>query len=228
MILLFNERWFILLNYSSLNMARPSRKEILQDFRTRSLLEATRKVLANEGFEAVTMERVAHEAGITKGGIYLYFRNKDQMIFTALEEIASEMMQEIETRLDPAAHPWERLCQVVSAQLDSMERHKDVLRTLLLIRWVMSNSRQRKKWQRLLKYRHRHLERIRQILEDGLKQKAFSPIDTAAGAFYINEMAIGTAQRRMMGLSGSTLEEDRQSLIEFIKPLVLEQKSLST
>lgn len=209
-------------------MARPSRKEILQDFRTRSLLEATRKTLANEGFEAVTMERVAQEAGIAKGGIYLYFRNKDQMIFTALEEIASEMTQEIDTQMDPGAHPWERLCQVVSAQLDSMERHKDVLRTLLLIRWHMGNSRQRKKWQRLLKYRTRHLERIRAILDEGLRANIFRLLDTAAGAFYINEMAIGTAQRRMMGLSGSSLEEDRRSLIEFIKPLVLDQKTLST
>ncbi len=209
-------------------MARPSRKEILQDFRTRSLLEATRKILADEGFEAVTMERVAQEAGITKGGIYLYFRNKDQMIFTALEEIASEMMQEIDTRVDPRGYPWERLCQVLSAQLDSMERHKDVLRTLLLIRWHMGNSRQRKKWQRLLKYRAKHLERLRAILDEGLRTNIFRLLDTAAGAFYINEMTIGIAQRRMMGLSGSSLEEDRQSLIEFIKPLVLDQKTLST
>ncbi len=209
-------------------MARPSRKEILQDFRTRSLLEATRKILANEGFEAVTMERVAQEARIAKGGIYLYFRNKDRMIFAALEEIASEMTREIDTRVDPGAHPWERLCQVVSAQLDSMERHKDVLRTLLLIRWHMGNSRQRKKWQRLLKYRTRHLERIRAILDEGLGANIFRFLDTAASAFYINEMAIGTAQRRMMGLGGSSLEEDRRSLIEFIKPLVLEEKTLST
>ena len=74
-------------------MARPSRKEILQDFRTRSLLEATRRIIAAEGFDAVTMERVAGEAGITKGSIYLYFRNKDRMIFGALEEIIRSLLR---------------------------------------------------------------------------------------------------------------------------------------
>lgn len=208
-------------------MPRPSRKDILQEFRTRSLLEATRKIIAAEGFDAVTMERVAREAGITKGGIYLYFRNKDQMIFAALEEIATEMLREIAAQVDIKSDPWQRLRQLVRAQLDSMERHKDVLRTLLLVRWYMSNSRERKQWRRLLRYRRKHLERMRGILADGLKAKIFCPMNQAATAFYINEMTISTAQRRMMGLSRSSLERDTQGLIEFIRRLVQDQKTLS-
>lgn len=205
-------------------MARPSKKGILQDFRTRSLLEATRRIIASEGFDAVTMERVAREAGITKGGIYLYFRNKDQMIITALEEIASEMLREIEMRIDPEAHAWERLCQMVRAQLESMERHKDILRTLLLVRWYLSDRRERKKWLRLLQYRQRHLGHIQAILDEGLKGKIFYPMDAAAAAFYINEMTISTAQRRLMGLSPSSLEQDTQGLIRFLGPLLRHEK----
>ena len=205
-------------------MARLSRKEILQDFRTRSLLEATRKIIATEGFDAVTMERVARAAGITKGGIYLYFRNKDQMIFTALEEIASEMLREIETRVDSKARAWERLCQAVRAQLESMERHRDILRTLLLVRWYLSDRRERKKWQRLLQYREKHLGRLKSILDDGLRRKIFYPMDTAAAAFYINEMTIVTAQRRIMGLSRSSLEQDLKGLIHFIALLLHDKK----
>lgn len=205
-------------------MARISRKDILQDFRTRSLLEATRKIIATEGFDAVTMERVARQAGITKGGIYLYFRNKDQMIFTALEAIASEMLREIETRVDSQAHAWERLCQAVRAQLESMERHRDILRTLLLVRWYLSDRREGKKWRRLLQYREQHLGRLKAILDDGLRRKIFYPMDTADAAFYINEMIIVTAQRRIMGLSRSSLEEDTEALIRFMARLAHDKK----
>jgi AcrR family transcriptional regulator len=214
------------MNGGSATVARPSRKEILYDFRRRSLLEATRKVIATEGFDAVTMERIARAAGIAKGGIYLYFRNKDEMTFTALEEIAVAMMEEIESRIDPGADPWERLCQLVRAQLDGMERHRDILRTLLLVRWYLSNSSQRKKWQRLLRYRTRHLDRIRAILQEGVAQQRFGPLDPAAAAFYINELTIGTAQRRIMGLSGASLEQDAQGLVRFLEPLVREPKGL--
>jgi len=207
-------------------MARLSRRDILQDFRTRSLLGATRKIIATEGFDAVTMERVAREAGITKGGIYLYFRNKDQLILTTLEAIALEMLREIETQLNPKTHAWERLCQVIRAQLESMERHKDVLRTLLLVRWHMSDRRERKKWLRLMHHREGHLGRLKAILDDGLRKKIFYPLDTAAAAFYINEMTISTAQRRIMGLSRSSLQQDTQGLIRFIALLLRGKKHL--
>ncbi|MBI2988126.1 MAG: TetR/AcrR family transcriptional regulator [Deltaproteobacteria bacterium] len=208
-------------------MARLSRKDILQDFRSRSLLEATRRIIATEGFDAVTMERVARRAGIAKGGIYLYFRNKDQMILAALEAIASEMLREIETQVDLRVDAWARLCQLVRAQMEAMERHKDILRTLLLVRWQMSDRRERKKWRRLLRYRERHLGRLKAILDEGLKQKVFHPIDTAAAAFYINEMTISTAQRRVMGFSQSSLEGDTQGLMRFIAGLLSDKKSLN-
>ena len=207
-------------------MARVSRKHILQDFRTRSLLEATRKIIATEGFDAVTMERVAREAGITKGGICLYFRNKDQLILMTLEAIALEMLREIESNVDPKANAWERLCQAIRAQLETLERHKDVLRTLLLIRWHMSDRRERKKWLRLMQHREVHLGRLKTILEDGLRKKIFYPLDTAVAAFYINEMTISTAQRRIMGLSGSSLQKDTQGLIRFMALLLRGKKHL--
>lgn len=207
-------------------MTRISRTEILQDFRTRSLLEATRKIIATEGFGATTMERVASEAGITKGAIYLYFRDKDQMIMAALEEIASKMLQEIESALDPEALPWEKLCQVVRAQMESMEAHKDVLRTVLLLRWLLGDRQERKKWTRLLRYRERHLEGLKAILDEGVRLGTFHSMDTALTAFYINEMAISTAQKRMIGLSRSPLKRDTQGLIRFIALLLRDKKNL--
>jgi AcrR family transcriptional regulator len=191
-------------------------------------LEATRRIIATEGFDAVTMERVAEEAGITKGGIYLYFRNKDQMIMAALEEIATQMFREIESELDPKALPWRKLCQVVRAQMESMERRRDVLRTLLLVRWFLSDGHGRKKWRRLLQYRERHLSRLKAILDEGLRQKIFCPMDTTRAAFYINEIIISTAQMRVMGFSQSSLERDTHGLIRFIASLLQEKKSYTS
>ena len=206
-------------------MARVSRREILQSFRTRSILEATRKTIAAQGFDAVTMERVAKEAGITKGGVYLYFRNKDEMVLAAIEEIASKMIGELETRVEPRAAPWERLCQIVRAQLEIMERHKDLLRTLLLDRRLLRDSPGGKQSQRLLRYRKRHEGQLKKILDEGVRGKKFHAVDTARAAFYINEMTISTALKRMIGLSRAPLEEETQGLIRFLTLLLREKRS---
>jgi len=196
--------------------ATASRKEVLQNFRTRSLLEATRKVIAAGGFDAVTMERVGAEAGMTKGTIYLYFRNKDHLILAAVEEMAAEMLRQIEARVDLTAAPWDRLCQTIRAQLDIMEEQKDLLRVLLLDRRLLRDSPRGKQARRLLKYREKHEAALKNLLDEGVKQKTFQAMDTGLAAFYINEMTISTAVRRMIGRSANPLERDAHDLIAFV------------
>jgi AcrR family transcriptional regulator len=200
-----------------------SRKEVLQSFRTRSLLEATRKVIAAGGFDAVTMERVGAEAGMTKGAIYLYFRNKDHLILDAIEEMASEMLRKIQARVDPKAPPWERLCTTIQAQLEIMEEQKDLLRVLLLDRRLLRDNPRGNQARRLLKYRERHEARLKNLLDEGIKEKIFPAMDTALAAFYINEMTISTAVRRMIGRSANSLERDTRDLIGFVG--ILRRKS---
>ncbi|MGH8513303.1 MAG: hypothetical protein ACREV8_05065, partial [Gammaproteobacteria bacterium] len=75
----------------------------------------------------------------------------------------------------------------------------------------------------LLKYRERHEARLKKLLDEGIKQKIFPAMDTALAAFYINEMTISTAGRRMMGRSAKSLERDTQDLIGFVG--ILRRKS---
>jgi AcrR family transcriptional regulator len=207
-------------------MAKVSRKQILQNFRSRSLLESTRRLIAAEGFDAVTMERVADEAGITKGAIYLYFRNKDQMILAAVEEIAAEMVRGIARRVDPRAEPWDHLCQLIRAQLAIMEENKELLRTLLLDRRLLKNGRRGGQARRLLKHRQKHEADIKGVLAKGVRQKVFQSMDTARAAFYVNEMTVSTAQRRLFALTQSSLEQETEGLIRFVG-LLLRNKNFN-
>lgn len=205
-------------------MATISRREILRDFRTRSVLEATRKIISREGFDAVTMERVAREAGITKGAIYLYFRNKQEMVLLAIEEIASEIVDAVERRMNSHALPWEKLCQLVRSQIEIMEQHGELLRALLLDRRLLSDSPAGEQTRRLLRFRKRHEANIKQILDEGVRKKTFHPVDTASAAFYINEMATSAVQKRVLGLSRLSREEETRALIRFLS-LLLRKKS---
>src|ERR1044071_494403 len=107
------------------SLKKVSRKELLNGYRTRSLLAATRKVIAQGGFDAVTMERVSAEAGLTKGAVYLYFANKEQLILAAVEEISSDMVERIEVQGDAEAGPWERLLQTRPAPPTSTAIQRD-------------------------------------------------------------------------------------------------------
>ena len=201
-------------------MGKISHKQVLQDFRRRSILDATRRLIARRGFDAATMEQVGRDAGITKGAIYLYFRNKDQMILAAVEETAAEMVRRIEARINARSDPWEQLCESIRAQMAIMEENGELLRTLLIDRRLMKDSPGGRRARRLLKYKRRHEAGIRRLLEAGLRRKIFRPLDVARVAFYLNELAVSTCQKRLLGLTRASLKTETEALIRFVSLLL--------
>ena len=51
-----------------------------RDERRTAIVDAARRVLASGGFEAATIARIAQEAGISIGTVYLYFTNREDLL----------------------------------------------------------------------------------------------------------------------------------------------------
>ena len=55
------------------------------DDRPHELLEAALRVFASQGYRNARLEQVAAAAGVTKGALYHYFRNKEALLLRVLE-----------------------------------------------------------------------------------------------------------------------------------------------
>ena len=51
------------------------------------ILAAAERVFARHGFFAAKVSEIAKEAGVADGTIYLYFKNKDELLEEELEEV---------------------------------------------------------------------------------------------------------------------------------------------
>jgi AcrR family transcriptional regulator len=60
-------------------MGIQERKEREKERRRQQIMVAAKRVFANRGFAKSTMEDIAHEAELSPGTIYLYFKNKDEL-----------------------------------------------------------------------------------------------------------------------------------------------------
>jgi AcrR family transcriptional regulator len=60
------------------------------------IIEAARKLLAEEGYDGVTMKQVAREAGVAQGLIHYYFSGKDEILLEVLMEASREYARETE------------------------------------------------------------------------------------------------------------------------------------
>jgi AcrR family transcriptional regulator len=81
---------------------RPSRKQ--------DLIKAAVRVVLDDGVAGLTIDAVARQAGVTKGGVQYHFASKDQLITELLTDALSAMDQALEevVSADPTAGAWHR------------------------------------------------------------------------------------------------------------------------
>jgi AcrR family transcriptional regulator len=71
---------------------------------TRARLVATaRAMFLRDGYASTSLERVAEEAGYSKGAVYSNFGGKDDLCLAVLDSIQSEVAEAVLTALDGAA-----------------------------------------------------------------------------------------------------------------------------
>lgn len=89
-------------------MTQPSvtaqRRAEEKELRSQSMLDATERVLARKGFDALTMGDVAKEARLSRGLVYVYFQDKVDL----LNALAFRAQTEITARFQAAVDAHER------------------------------------------------------------------------------------------------------------------------
>jgi len=66
------------------------------------IIEGARRVFIDKGFEAASMNDITREAGVSKGTIYVYFANKEELFEALIEEERSTIFKNMYDVLDHA------------------------------------------------------------------------------------------------------------------------------
>jgi len=72
---------------------KPSRKELERHRRKADILIAARELFINKGFASATLEEVAQAAEFSKGTIYNYFANKEDLLWGLIEQFLEESVE---------------------------------------------------------------------------------------------------------------------------------------
>lgn len=72
-------------------MIRARRTERQPEALRQRLLDATAGIAAAQGLHAVTIQSVSHAAGVTKGGLFHHFANKDELIQAVIRQQLRQM-----------------------------------------------------------------------------------------------------------------------------------------
>lgn len=98
-------------------MTRPTLKERQHKLREDAILESTQRLLAADGYAAMTMDDVANDVGISKATLYQHFRSKEDLVVNVVLKNIIQVVSRIEA-LDPALPAVTRLGEVVRLIID--------------------------------------------------------------------------------------------------------------
>src|SRR5207244_10259207 len=84
---------------------RARQKQLLRQ----QILDAARALLVREGYDSLSMRRVAERIDYSPTAIYLHFKDKQELVFSLCEESFAKLVHELETLADEYPDPLVRL-----------------------------------------------------------------------------------------------------------------------
>src|SRR3972149_2594930 len=135
------------------------------------ILRAAIRIFSQKGYFNSKISEIARLAGVADGTIYLYFKNKDDLLISLLEEKMGEVVAEIRVRGADEGDALSRLRIFIRNHMDLLTREAG------LIEVIQVELRQSKKFMKeyvpvkFLEY----LDVISGILEDGKREGVFRP-----------------------------------------------------
>ena len=190
-----------------------TKEEVIKEFRVREILEAARRVMARYGMQGTTVDRVAEEAKVAKGTIYLYFQSKDELVHAAVLEGLREMVAETVRSDDPSMPPLDRIRNLILAQYRIQASNQDFLKTL-----IIGNSLdievESQAGRDFMRVYAGYLDFVASVLQDAIDRGAIRPIDSQFAGFMLGELITGSLRRRLLKLASTPLEADADAVVE--------------
>ncbi len=89
------------------------------------ILEAAVRVFARQGFYQSTIAQIAKEAGVADGTIYLYFKNKDDILVQFFSYRTKQVFESFREEVDRAQTSADKLRNLVRRHLAEFQRDRD-------------------------------------------------------------------------------------------------------
>lgn len=93
----------------------------------KKIVDAAGEIFSSKGYAAANMRDIARAAGTSVGGVYLYFKNKEELYKSLISEKRSSLNGVIEMSSAQARTAAEALSAFVKLNLDYAVKHKEFI-----------------------------------------------------------------------------------------------------
>jgi AcrR family transcriptional regulator len=193
-----------------------SKEEVVHDFRVQTIQDATMRVIARKGIAAATMQDIAEEAGVAKGTIYLYFRDRDELVEKTFESAMSQLHGKIDAALEAEGTFADRLRAMLTAVTSFFETNREFFRLYISMRLPEGSPQQQRRQKRTCQPQYQaRVERVAEVLRKAMESGEIRSTDPRRLALFIIEGSNAVIIERVMSEAPPS-EDDVAFLAETI------------
>lgn len=120
-------------------------------------------MFARHGYHQSTVAKIAREAGVADGTIYLYFKNKDDILVQFFKYKTKQVFERFRAEVDCGGSAGEKLRNLVRRHLEEFQRDRD----LAIVYQTETHRLTRRAEEQIKEMSQMYLDIIAEIVENG-------------------------------------------------------------
>jgi AcrR family transcriptional regulator len=179
------------------------KKAVLETLMRETLFSAAEKLIQEEGWKGATVERIAQEAGIAKGTVYNYFRDKREILSSLLERNTEDIRLFVRSLNLEKENPRHLLENILKKILDNLYEKRGLIAATIQAYYEDMDLRRDFEPHHKMQEKHPLWEVrscIRKVIAKGVDTGDFSPVDPVMAETALNAIIMGVAKQFAMDM----------------------------
>ncbi len=187
--------------------------------RRAKLIQAATEVFIEHGYENMTMKHVMEKASVSRGGLYQYFENKEDLFEAVIQSQQTEALDlSIQTMIESQGTYWDALLMTFLGKEKTPNDRMDPLAPSKLEYFITGRNDKRRLEHARERY-HSAIKLTTKLIEDGERVGEFTPrFEKQVIAKSIISWIDGTAlSHSVLGPDETDLKKQSTLLIEYLE-----------
>ncbi len=192
-----------------------TRSEVANE-RKNQIVKATVDCISRYGYNNFSMQDVARSAGVSKGIIHYYFLNKDDLMMSVLEHVASDIGSLLNSGMNEAIDPMKKLDLFLGTCLNIVRKTKEYYQVNMDF-WTQINQKEEVRLT-VAKHYQNFREACSKVILEGIQKGAFREVNPMEYSSLIIALVDGISMQWLFDETAF----DYDLVLKEIKTLVLQ------
>ena len=180
----------------------------LTELRVRELQAAALRVISRRGLAGATMQEIADEAGLAKGTLYLYFKDREDLLEKAADFAFSKLGERLDAIVPDIPQFSEKLRALIRTEIAFFDEHREFFRVYIALKQPPVGSPNARRRRACHPRYAAHLARLERLLRQAMDHGDVRPCDPSRLAVFVSESAVALVLRRLSEEAPPPADED--------------------